>query len=192
MTNEQAKKRIETIKERAPIAALQEQSRKDAIADEFKARQELLAAALEAARPAWSFLSNNLPVLQTRQGCAEHGIARGTDRRGNLAAVMILPNVAARWTEPAIGVAQKGTPGWAFYLDREPFEPGRCGCFRFDWRPIPMDVLLTEVSLGDMVEGLAQAIEEQLAGRRLTKTLLFQARANRLRAVALLVGEAPR
>jgi hypothetical protein len=181
MTNEQIKKRVEDIKDRAPIAALQEQSRKDAIADEFKARGELLKAALEASRPAWNLLANKLPVLQSRQGCREHGIPGGTDRRGDLVGVQILPNVAVAWQ----GL---GGPGWAFYLDRDPFLPGRCGCYRFDWRPLSADVLLAEVSLSDLVEGLAQALEEQITGRRVLKTLHIQARANRLRAVALLAG----
>lgn len=185
-TNERVQKRIETIKDQAPIAALQGANHDGAVSDEFKARQELLLAALEAARPAWKALSSNLPIKTSRSGCEMHEVLRGTDRRGEISAVRVLPNVAMAAKEPTV---LGGARGWTAYLDREPFNPGRCGCFDYDWQPLSLSVLLREVSLVDLVEGLAQAIEEQLTGGRLKSALQFEARAKRLRAVALLLGE---
>lgn len=184
MTTKDTEKRIEYIREVAPLAAVQKEARDLVVQDEFRARQELLVAALAAAKPALTALETRLPLRTSRAGCAAHDLPRSYEKLGDVRGIRILPSVAVVHRAGAEGKTE-----WEFMLDRDPFAPGRCGCFTYDWQRVPIDVLLREVSLSDLVEGLAQAIDEQLQGRHLKGALQFEARAKRLRAVAVLVGE---
>lgn len=168
------------IKERAPIAALNRAMYNQATGEEFQARLALLHRALEAARPAIREITDRLPILRSGPGCDPHGVPKGTNRLGEVFAVAVLPSVA---------VGLQGD-SWAWWIDVKG-DVADCmdrNCWSYDWRPVPAGKVLEAVPLVLVVKGLLERIDEQLAGGRLKRARQFDVRAQRLRALATLLG----
>ena len=177
--NDSIKDRIETIRERAPIVAEQQATYDESFAAEMVARRTLLDAVLEVAEPALEALSSKLKVSYSRVGCVIHGREVNHIVHGDLRGIQILPSIA---------LVSEGE-GWAWYMDRETghtCEVMRCAVYA--WERVEVEDVLGIVPLFEISDGIAQAIEEQLGGGKVRKSMTLDNRARKLRALATLVG----
>lgn len=172
---------VDEIKDRAGAAVIQRAAYDQAASQEFQARLALLHRSLEAARPAIREISDWLPVLRSRPGCDEHGVAPGTNRVGKVHAAQVLPSVA-------VGLVAEE---WAWWMDVQGDRPN-CrdrNCWTYDWRPIAPGKVLEAVPLVTVVRGILERIDEQLSGGRLRRARQLDARTAKLRALCVLLGE---
>jgi hypothetical protein len=180
MSNQEIETMTQQIRERAPIAAAQRAAYNQATGEEFQARLALLHKALDAARPAIRELTGPLPILRSGPGCEVHGVPKGTNTRGNVQAVEVLPSVA-------VGLVGDS---WAWWIDAkgDVVDCHDRNCWSFDWRPVTAGKVLEAVPLVLVVKGLLEKIDEQLSGVRLKRARQYDFKAQKLRALATLLG----